>query len=398
MRRIPALLALCAAVAFACGESSKSPPTPTPTAPASKEIVVSPGTPVRVGVSVALTGDQMALGNDLADAARIAVSLFGGSVKGHAVEVSPRDDGCSNPVKAVEVADTFIVEEGIAGVVGPMCTNGALAANLHYQRAGIVHISPSTTRADLSALGDRFFFRTVWRDDAQATVQASYARQGMGAATAIVISDREPYGNALATEFASRFELAGGRVIEQLTVARGTLDMSPLAGQIVDADPDVVVFEGINPEGALLVVALREAEYAGGFIGPDGLLNARDFLLPAGDAAVGVVITGGATPSAEYATAFEALYGRALSTSFVLQAHDAVTALLKAIDTAATVDADGTLRIDRERLASTLREQRFAGLTGSIAFDERGDRRGETAQELGVTVYRVDFGAFMPIQ
>jgi len=398
LRRLLALFVGLSLLAAACG-SDRSPQivaTPTVTVPA--DIVISPDRPIEIGVSVALTGNQMTLGADLADAARTAVVLFGGEVKGHTIELLVRDDGCTDPVRAVNVAEELIGHPALAGVVGPMCTNGALAANLRYERAGIVHISPSATRVDLSALGDRFFFRTVWRDDAQAAVQATYAREGMAATTAAVISDREPYGNALAAEFTSSFEAAGGRVIEQLSIDRGAVELTALAERIVDADPDVVVYEGTNPEGALVVVALRAAGYDGGFIGPDGLLNARDFLLTAGDAARGAVVTGGATPSIEYAQAFQSLHGRPLATSFVLQSHDAVTALLKAIDTVAVVDGNGTMRINREQLATTLREQRFAGLTGSITFDERGDRRGETAAELGVAVYRVDAGVFVAIE
>ena len=194
------------------------------------------------------------------------------------------------------------------------------------------------------------------------------------------------------------FEAGGGRVIEQLSIRRGDTEMSGIARRITDAAPDVVVYEGTNPEGALLVVALREEGYAGGFIGPDGLLNARDFLLTAGDAALGAILTGGASPSPEYAAGFEAMHGRTIATPFVLQSHDAVTALLKAIDAVATADADGSLRINRDALGATLREQRFAGLTGSTAFDEHGDRRGETAEELGIAVYRVDAGGFVPIE
>jgi branched-chain amino acid transport system substrate-binding protein len=403
MRRLYALLVLGAAfhaaLWAACGGSSSPQQTiATPTVAVPADIVIPPGANVTVGVSAALSGEQQALGNDLLDATRIAVSLYGGTIKGHPIEVVPGDDGCSRPLMAVDVADTLIARETLVGVIGPMCTTGALAANPRYERAGVVHISPSVTRTDISALGDRFFFRTAWRDDAQASVQATFARAGMAADTAIVISDRESYGNALAEAFSAQFDAAGGRVLEHLTIARGTVDLSGVANQIVDADPDVVVFEGINPEGALLVLALAEAQYGGGFIGPDGLLNARDFLLPAGDAARGAVITGGATPSGEYVAAFETLYGRPLSTAFVLQAHDATTALLKAIDASATLDDDGTLRIGRERLAAALREQRFAGLTGSITFDERGDRRGASATELGITVYRVDFGVFATVQ
>jgi branched-chain amino acid transport system substrate-binding protein len=399
MRRIPALLALCAALTLGCQESkSRDPIVATPTAEVPAEIVAPPGSSITIGVSAALSGDQAPLGTDLVDAAKIAVSLYGGAVKGHPVEIASGDDACSSALQAVSVADDFVARDQLIGVIGPMCSNGALAANQRYERAHIVHISPSVTRVDISALGDRFFFRTAWRDDAQAAVQSAYARRGMGASSAIVISDREPYGNALADAFTRRFEADEGNVIETLTLERGTVEMSGIAKQIVDADPDLVVFEGVNPEGALLVVALSEAGYQGGFIGPDGLLNARDFLLPAGDAARGAVITGGATPSVDYAAAFETLYGRPITTPFVLQAHDAVTALLKAVDASGTVDPDGTLRVNRERLAAVLREQRFAGLTGSVAFDEHGDRRGESATELGIAVYRVDFGVFATVQ
>jgi branched-chain amino acid transport system substrate-binding protein len=385
-------------LASACDDDDPPQIVATPTVPVPAEIVVPPGAPIEVGVSVALSGDQMTLGQDLADAARTAASLYGGQIKGHPIELMVRDDGCTDALRAVDVAEELIARPAIAGVIGPMCTNGALAANVYYERAGLPHITPSATRVDLSSLGEQFFFRTVWRDDAQAAVQATFARDGMAATTAVVISDLEPYGNALADEFVASFEAGGGRIIEQLSVRRGDTDMSGIARRIADADPDVVVYEGTNPEGALLVVALREAGYAGGFIGPDGLLNARDFLLTAGEAALGAILTGGAAPSPEYAAGFEVMHGRTIATPFVLQAHDAVTALLKAVDAVATAAPDGGLRISREQLGATLREQRFAGLTGSTAFDEHGDRRGETAEELGITVYRVDAGGFVAIE
>jgi branched-chain amino acid transport system substrate-binding protein len=290
---------------------------------------------------------------------------------------------------AVAAAAEFIADRSLAGVIGPMCTTGAQAANPRYESAGVVHISASATRTNLSAHNERYFFRTVWHDDAQAAVQARYARQELGASTSVVLGDGEPYGNALAEEFSARFQEAGGRVLTATRIDRGTADFTPIARQIVDAAPDVVVFEGFNPEGALLARAIGDAGYGGFFIGPDALLSARDFLETAGARAEGATITGGAFPDAGFVETFTGLYQRPPTTTFVLQAYDAVTALLKAIDAVATEEDDGSLRIDRQRLADTLREQRFAGLTGSVTFDERGERRGETPAELGITVYRV---------
>lgn len=400
MSRFPAVLALCAAMLLAACDSGGAglPATATP-APAarSESIIVPAGKPLVIGLSAALSGEQMNLGLDLVAAAALAIGKFG-SVRGHVVELTQRDDGCSDPEKAVDVAALFIADTALAGVIGPMCTLGAQAANPRYEAAGVIHISPSATRVDLSEQGEQFFFRTVWRDDVQAAVQATYARRQLGASTAVVLDDGEPYGNALAEEFASRFESAGGRVLSEMRIERGTGDSSPLARQIAGEKPDLVVFEGFNPEGALLVKALGEAGYAGRFIGPDGLLSARDFLATAGPAAEGVILTGGASPGAEFVAVYQALYQRPPATAFALQAHDAVTALLKAVDTAATAEADGSLRIDRATLAKTLREQRFAGLTGSITFDEKGDRRGETPAELGISVYQVENGAFRAVE
>jgi branched-chain amino acid transport system substrate-binding protein len=398
-RRLVALAAIAALVFAACGRDAAPPPPPTPAeAPRSDEIVVPAGKSLIIGVSAALDGDQRDLGVDLVAGAQLAAGQFGNSVLGHPIELSARDDGCADPEKAVAVAGTFIADAALAGVIGPMCTTGAQAANPRYEAAGVVHISASATRSNLSAQGERFFFRTVWHDDVQAAVQSDYAREELGAGTAVVLGDGEPYGNALAREFGARFQDAGGRVLADMRVERGTSDFSSIARQIVDAAPDVVVFEGFNPEGPLLARALGEAEYEGFFVGPDGMLNARDFLETAGAHAEGATITGGALPEPGFVEMYEALYQRPPTTAFVLQAHDAVTALLNAIKRVGVEDEDGSLRINRDALAAALRDGRFAGLTGSVAFDERGERRGETPSELGVTVYRVFGGALVAVE
>ena len=63
-----------------------------------------------------------------------------------------------------------------------------------------------------------------------------------------------------------------------------------------------------------------------------------------------------------------------------------------------SVESDGSLRIVRAELAAALRANTQSGLlTGDIAFDERGDRAGDTARALGLRVYRVTGGIFVPV-
>jgi ABC-type branched-subunit amino acid transport system substrate-binding protein len=94
---------------------------------------------------------------------------------------------------------------------------------------------------------------------------------------------------------------------------------------------------------------------------------------------------------------FEERFQRRPSTPFVLQSHDAVTLVLRAIDAVAQRDERG-LVIDRAALIEELRSIEFQGLTGRIAFDEHGDRRGSRAPEVGLRIYRVAGGVFEPIE
>ena len=387
---------LAAAILAACGGgTSTKQATPTAAPEPSAAIEIPKGQPLKIGVSAALSGDQQSLGADLADAVELATKDRNSTLKGHPLRVIRMDDRCNDAEQAVAVGRSLTADQGMAGVIGPMCTTGAQAANSVYEAAHLVHILPAATRADLSQQGERFLFRTAWLDGAQAQAQAAYAATSLHAATAVVVDDAEPYGRTLADGFTAAFEATGGTVGFRERIQRGDKDFSALARKVKSTNPDVVAFEGLNPEGALVVQALRKGEYRGAFVAPDGVLSARDFIgADKSSAAEGAIVTGGAAPDDAFVAKFREAFKRAPGTPFVLQAHDAATALLKAIESVATERADGTLVIDREQLAATLRAQGLDGLTGTIRFDERGDRSGATAQEAGLVVYVVKHGRF----
>ena len=387
----------CGALLFACGGATTRQPTPTTVAtPPPATITVGAGQPIIIGLSAALSGDQASLGNDLADAADLAISDHGGAIKGHSLKVERVDDRCTDAEKATQVARTLLSEAALGGVVGPMCTTGAQAANQIYEAAGVVHISASVTRADLSRQGERYFFRVAWRDDVEGAVQSAYAGT-LSIKSVTLIDDGGPYGKALGDAFAAAFEGSGGMVLSRERIDPSAGDFSSLAHQVKSANPDAVVFEGLNPGGVLIVKALHDAAYPGKFIAPDGVLSARDFITSGGPAAEGAIVTGGPMIGDAFAKHFQDRFQRAPGTPFVLQTHDAVTALVMAIETSAVTGADGTLVIDRVKLADTLRAQKLSGWTGSIQFNENGDRRGVTAAEAGLVIYRVVNGRFEPV-
>lgn len=398
LRLAPFLLPVALALAACSGSGSGAPTaTVTPASTPAPDIIIPAGAPITIGVSASLTGDQQSIGQDIADAATLAVADRGATVQGHAVTVVRRDDGCTDAEKAVAVARSFIGDPTVAGVIGPMCTTGAQAADRLYEAAHMVHISPSATRVELSQQGERYFFRTAWRDDRQAIVQARYARSVAKASRAVIVDDGEPYGKELAHAFARAFASLGGTVAARERVGRGTVDVSTIVRRITAAKPDLVVFEGLNPEAALLVKDLRTQQYTGTFMAPDGALSVRDFVQAAGAAAEGAIISGGPQPDAAFIATFQAKFQRAPGSAFVLESYDAASVLLAALNAAATPGAGGSLRIDRAKLAAALRGEKVLGLTGAISFDAQGDRAGDTAADAGMVLYRVTDGRFVPV-
>ncbi|MEX2247656.1 MAG: branched-chain amino acid ABC transporter substrate-binding protein [Dehalococcoidia bacterium] len=382
--------AIAAVMLVACSGGSADPtPIPEATARPPGAITVPAGGTLTIGVSAPLSGDQQQLGQDVADAAELGLRDAGASLKGFPVAIRPEDDGCADAEQAVRAAGRLIDVPTLAAVIGPMCTTGAQAADSVYEAAHVVHISPAATRVALSEQGEAFFFRMAWRDDVQAREQADFAVGTMHADTAAVVDDGEAYGVTLADAFEAAFLQAGGQVVSRQRIERGEVDFSSLAATVRNQDPDVVVFEGLNPEGALIVRRLREEQYAGSFLGPDGLLSLRDFIGAAGVNAEQAVITGGPSPDELFGQHYQEAFGRVPSTPFVLQAYDAVKVLLTALDAVAVVGADGALTIDRAALARQLHTQASIGLTGVIAFDERGDRKGDLPIEVGLAIYRV---------
>lgn len=386
------------AVLVACAGSSSYRPAATSTIAPRQSIAIDSNAPITIGISAALSGDQATLGRDIADAAELAIADAGGAIKGHKLQALRVDDGCDDAEKAVAAARRFLAEDGVAGVIGPMCTVGVQATDKLYSDAGIVHISPSATRAGLSTQDGGYFFRTSWQDDAQARVQAMYLRDTANAASAIVIDDGQPYGKGLADAFAAAFEQRDGRVLSRERITRGTTGFAALARQVKSANPAAVVFEGVNPEAALFAKALDENSYSGMFVGPDALLRVPEFVTAGGPAADGAIITGGPMPDDAFVKKFRDRYQREPTTSFVLEAYDAALALIKSLETTAATTANGALTIDRVALSASLHEQRFSGVTGTVAFDANGDRAGDRPHDLGLEVYRVANGVFDPVR
>lgn len=362
-------------VGAAVGETiERSPQTP---------IVIPPGEPIVIGVSVPLTGPDEVLGIEDRDAVVVAVERWkaanGSRIKGHDIQVRAADDGCTEAEITVRAAERLLRQEGLVGVIGPDCSAGAQAAIPVYAKAGIVAISGSATRSDLttSQPESRLFFRTAYRNDLEGALAGLFVSSELGARKVYLVDDGELYGRDLAD--ATQKVLEENRVIvTRESVQRGTVDFSELVARIVQEKPEFVGFAGFNPEAVFLFRQLRDAGYDGLFGAGDAAASVHTFVEPVGpEAAQGVLFAGcSLTLPEDFVADFQDLHGhRGTDSAFVAQYADAVTILLDAVAQVAEERRDSSLVIDpmalRDAVRSTTLEE---GVSGPITFDANGDR------------------------
>ena len=262
---------------------------------------------------------------------------------------------------------------------------GAAAAIPVYAGAGIVAISGSATRTDLTEgqPDDGFFFRTAYRNDLEGLLIALATAESFE--NMLLVDDAESYGQDLA-DAAARLLEENGISVTRETVQRGAVEYTELAAKIARSNPDIVGFAGFNPEAALFYEQLRDAGYEGPFGAGDAAASIPNFVDPVGaEEAEGVVFVGCAlTLPQEFLADFAEIHGSEPGASaFVAQYADAATVLLNAIAGTAETKADGSLTIDPQKLRDALAEAHLPdGVSGSVAFDSNGDRVPNPGDEL----------------
>jgi ABC-type branched-subunit amino acid transport system substrate-binding protein len=272
---------------------------------------------------------------------------------------------------AVAVAQRFIADPQVLGVVGTMNSHTSLAAAPLYYRASLTQISPAASNPGLTQHGYCTFFRVMAHDLYQGQEAARYAVQVLAARRIAIIHDSSSFGEPLAQVFTQTSEGLGVSPVLYRGIQRGQTDFRDLAAAVAAAEPEVIFLAVIEAEGRQLAGQLRQAGVRATLFGTDGLKPSL-FLATPGYEVEGPYHTSASTdvrmkPSAAaFAEAYQARYGQ-LYSIYTAEAYDAANILIAACARANPSDRPGVL-------AEVARTRNFPGASGSISFDERGDR------------------------
>ena len=325
---------------------------------------------IKIGVHTSLTGGLADYGFAAAEALKIAAADFDEfEVDGttYKIELVIKDDK-GEPAEAPIVAQQ-LVDEGVIGVIGALTSGNTNAAMPIYKTAGIPVISGSATRPDLTELGFDNFFRTCLRDDLQGAALGEWATE-LGAEKVVVMDDRGDYAVALGDEVEKAVKAGGAEVLRQ-EGQEGDVDFSAQVANIKNFGPDAVIFTGYHREAGLLFKQLTEAGVAATFMGGDGIKSNEIGGEAGGNANVeGALCTFGGFAQegmpgySEFAEKFKTSTGKEAG-PYAENNYDALGALVEAIKAAGSTD--GAALID------ALHEVEYAGVQGTLIFDEIGD-------------------------
>jgi branched-chain amino acid transport system substrate-binding protein len=345
--------------------------------------------PIRIGVPVPLSGENAPAGEDILNGANLAAEHINadGGVLGRDIEIVSEDDACSAQVGS-QAAEALIAAE-VAAVAGGYCSTASLPELQAFSRAGIPFVMDASTNAELTEMGLAEAFRVIGRDDQQGPFAAQYIAEELGAARAAVLHDNTTYSEGLAAEVVGGLEEQGVEVVYHDALTPGQSDYTPVLTSIAGAEPDVLYYSGYFAEAGLLIGQAEQLGVDFQLMGGDAT-NDPTIVETAGEAAEGFLFTTAPLAqflegAAEYLDAYEEAHGQAPGPYSVYE-YEAVHVVAQAIEDAGSAEPEAIT----EALAAL---EGYEGITGTITFDDNGDR-----DELLYIVATVTDGEFVAHQ
>lgn len=153
---------------------------------------------IKIAVAGPMTGDNAEYGIGFANAAKLMASQWneekGGVTIGdetYTIEIVEYDDKSDSDEAAI-IAENIVSDEDIWGVIGHFASGICMVAAPTYQDAEYINISPTSSHADYSSIGD-YIFRNNTVIDVETYTGAEMAVKDLGG-TCIGVLSSTPNG------------------------------------------------------------------------------------------------------------------------------------------------------------------------------------------------------------
>jgi len=360
MRRLFAIILVCALVASVGVGCKKAEVLPT-------EQVVN------LGGIFPMTGGAATFGTSSKQGTAMAVEEFntagGAMVDGVKTTVNYiNEDDTGAPEVGASAAQKLINQDKVIGIIGAVMSKVTLAVAPICQAAGVPEISPTSTNATVTQVGD-YIFRACFIDPFQGTVMANYAYNTLKVKTAAVLYDNgNDYNKGLAEFFKAGFEKNGGKVVafEAFTDEDKTVDYKAQLTKIKATNPEFLYLPNYYASAATILKQARAMGLNVPAGGGDGW-DSPDLVEIGGADVEGGVFSNHFSkddPAAkvqDFVTKYTTKYGAAPDALAAL-AYDAAGLFLDAFKTAGSIKGSD--------IRDAMKNTTFSGIAGAYKFDE----------------------------
>jgi branched-chain amino acid transport system substrate-binding protein len=333
-------------------------------------------TVVMIGHVAPLSGAIAHFGKDNENGAKMAIeelNVAGVTIGGSKVTLKlMAEDDAADPKQGTAVAQK-LADAKVAGVVGHLNSGTTIPASKIYSDAGIPQVSPSATNPKYTRQGFKTTFRVVADDVHLGSTLGRYAVKDLKGKAIAVIDDRTAYGQGVAEEFAKAVVAAGGKIVAKEFTTDKATDFNSILTSIKGKKADIVFFGGMDAVGGPMLRQMKSLGINAKFMGGDGICS-TELLKLGGDAIsdnqVFCAEAGGVEGKAKegmdkFKATFKAKFGADVQL-YAPYVYDSVKVMVAAMVKAGSADPAKYLPV----LAAT---KDFAGVTGPITFDAKGD-------------------------
>ena len=331
---------------------------------------------VKIGHVGPISGSIAHLGNDNENGAKMAVEELnakGVMIGGKKVKLElVLEDDAGDPKQGTAVAQK-LADMKVSGVIGHLNSGTSIPASKIYSAAGIPQISPSATNPAFTRAGYKTTFRVVADDVHLGGTLGRYAVSTLKGKSIAVIDDRTAYGQGVAEEFVKAVKKAGGNIVGQEFTTDKATDFMPILTTLKGKNPDVIFFGGMDAVAGPMMRQMKNLGIKSKFMGGDGICSSELAKLAGDGMADGQVVCAeaGGVEGAQKAglDKFNADFKKKFNADVQVYApyvYDAVNVMVAAMVKAGSSEPAKYLPV----LAKT---EGYKGVTGTIAFDEKGD-------------------------
>jgi branched-chain amino acid transport system substrate-binding protein len=333
-----------------------------------------------VGEYGSMTGSEATFGKSTDDGVKLAVDErnAAGGVKGRKIKLIAYDDQGKQQEATTAVTRLGQQDHALA-VIGEVASSLSIAGGQVAQRLGVPMISPSSTNAKVTTIGN-MISRVCFIDSFQGYVGAKFALDTLHLKKAGILFDRtQAYSVGLKDDFRKALEKLGGQVVAEQAYSKGDNDFTAQLSALRGASPDFLYVPGYYTDVVNIASQARKLGLTVPMIGGDGWVS--DELKNAGDALNGCYFSDhyareDPRPEVqEFLKKYQAKFGRTPDSMAAL-GYDAANLLFDAMGRAKSLNG--------EDLASAINSTKnFKGVTGTITIDaERNAQKPAVIQKL----------------